>query len=85
MEGLSGCAYCLVVNTLLSHVGCPFLRLVNSSGKGGLSDRNTYIDNELCDTVWTQVFSHFLREVDKEDELEVRGWRIVYSQSWLYS
>ena len=37
MEGFPSCVCCLVVNTLFSRVGCPFQRLINSSGKGGTS------------------------------------------------
>jgi len=34
MDGLSRCACCLVVNTLLFRVGCLFQRLIESSGRG---------------------------------------------------
>lgn len=53
----SRCVYCLVVNTLISRVGCPFQRLADSSGKEGPRDRSMYADNELRGTVWTRVFS----------------------------
>lgn len=68
MEGLSRCVCYLVVNTLLSRVGCPFQRLIKSSGNGGPRDRSVYVDNGLCHTVWTRVFSHLLEISNGEGE-----------------
>lgn len=56
MDGLSGCVCCLAVDTLLSRVGCPFQWLRKINGETGPATK-ACVDNEVCDTVRTRVFS----------------------------
>jgi len=87
MDGLSTCVCRLVVNTLFYRVGCPFQRLINSSGRGGPRDRSMYVDDEPCGTVWTRVPSHYSRLQTEENgnELEGKGLEDFLFSIWLRS
>ena len=78
MEFLGVCWF--VVNTLLSRVGCPFQWLRKKRWGDRTRDKSMCADNEICDAVWTQVFSR--PQTGKENELEGKGLRGCIFSVW---